>query len=534
MAHLFDKLETKLDKQLEKSKTSFKRSRKQAKEHFGQAKDLLSAGTVKTIKASDEKTWSNWARTINFEPKLIYHPNTLKDLKDIVRKAKKHGRKIRCAAEGRSWSTLSVTNDCLVLVSRMDKVVVSEHEIYGWVVTAEAGATVRQINETLRNHSPALAVHSMPVQDTFRAAGIVATGAHGSRTESRSVSDGVVSLQIVAANGELYEFSDEKDHFEMQAARVNLGLLGIIYKVTFRAQLMYNLRTIDFFPPIKTWLRPANIKELMYESDSIQIFYSPFNEGELHPENDKLWVKQWLRTHDAETPSDFETRDGPLLQDLSMNFGHKLYETFVKYPQVTPHLNNLLWRAALKPGDVVHKAPNAIHYQTEIDAIPYEELEFTFKADRDLRNVADEFNHVINRIYDYARVGKFPINLPLELRLLKCSNAFLASSYDEDPDTIYCFISIAAIKGTQDYLEFSIELARKWMEQYHAKPHWAKHWEYVPEIKPYLHSHLAERVKQFEKVRLKYDPQGMFFDNESLKEVFYGPPINILVKSQTF
>lgn len=56
----------------------------------------------------------------------------------------------------------------------------------------------------------------------------------------------------------------------------------------------------------------------------------------------------------------------------------------------------------------------------------------------------------------------------------------------------------------------------------HTRPHWAKSWEYVPNITQYLHEQLGERAKKFEAVRAKYDPNGIFFDNESLKQVIYG------------
>jgi FAD/FMN-containing dehydrogenase len=44
----------------------------------------------------------------------------------------------------------------------------------------------------------------------------------------------------------------------------------------------------------------------------------------------------------------------------------------------------------------------------------------------------------------------------------------------------------------------------------------------VPNITQYLHEQLGERAKKFEAVRAKYDPNGIFFDNESLKQVIYG------------
>lgn len=54
------------------------------------------------------------------------------------------------------------------------------------------------------------------------------------------------------------------------------------------------------------------------------------------------------------------------------------------------------------------------------------------------------------------------------------------------------------------------------------RPHWAKSWENVPGVKDYLHDLLKARIEKFDAVRKKYDPYDMFFDNESLRHIFYG------------
>ena len=56
---------------------------------------------------------------------------------------------------------------------------------------------------------------------------------------------------------------------------------------------------------------------------------------------------------------------------------------------------------------------------------------------------------------------------------------------------------------------------------YDIRPHWAKSWEDIPGIKEYLHNILQERIIKFENIRKKYDPNKIFFDNDSLRQVFY-------------
>jgi len=57
---------------------------------------------------------------------------------------------------------------------------------------------------------------------------------------------------------------------------------------------------------------------------------------------------------------------------------------------------------------------------------------------------------------------------------------------------------------------------------YEFRPHWAKSWEDIPNIKTYLNDKLKSKIQRFEVVRKKYDPTDMFFDNASLHQVFYG------------
>ncbi|CAG8515076.1 11816_t:CDS:2 [Ambispora gerdemannii] len=488
---------------------------------------------VEKGKEAHAKTWHNWAGNIVLEPELIFHPKSLNDLQEIVKKAKKHGKKIRCVSEGHSWSTLSVTKDYLVIVRDMHQIQVEKSEKYGWTITAEAGATIKQMDDKLRQHKPPLSFDSMTVLSSVRASGIVATGSHGAKCAGASISDQVVKLQIVTGDGELHVFSDENDPKEMSAARINLGLLGIMYKITWHVQPLFKLRMIDFQPPIKSWLYPATLKEFVEKSDSVEVFYWPFNESELDRNDDKLWVKQWLRTDDPITTSQAELGMERVCEDLETRFGDKLYQFIVKCPESTPYITNLLWKAGpvSKPQNVVIPAPDAIHYQSGIDNILCDDLEFTFKADKDFANVAEEFNHIVDSVYAYAKKGKFPMNLAAEMRILKASPSLLASGYDEDPNAIYCFIEVLAIRHTSGFEEFSAELATRWMKKYKARPHWAKAWEHVPGIKPYLREILGKRLETFESVRVKYDADKIFFDNKSLEEVFYGSPKSTFTES---
>ncbi|RUS27062.1 hypothetical protein BC938DRAFT_483761, partial [Jimgerdemannia flammicorona] len=166
--------------------------------------------------------WHNWAGNQTCTPAKTFYPRSVDELKKIVKQAADEGRGIRCVSEGHSWSSITNTNGYLVNVTQLNKVVVKSDKL-GWLVTAGSGATFSQVDETLKTHNPPLTLVSATVLDNVRVGGVVATGSHGAMTKSGTIPEQVVSMTIVAADGQEHEFSDELNPVEMSAARVNLG-----------------------------------------------------------------------------------------------------------------------------------------------------------------------------------------------------------------------------------------------------------------------------------------------------------------------
>ena len=65
-------------------------------------------------------------------------------------------------------------------------------------------------------------------------AGAIATGTHGSSIEHGSLSNQVLAVRAVLANGTLVEISEESHPFLLKAFRVNVGRLGVVTHVKMR------------------------------------------------------------------------------------------------------------------------------------------------------------------------------------------------------------------------------------------------------------------------------------------------------------
>ncbi|CAG8632465.1 4229_t:CDS:2 [Gigaspora margarita] len=468
-----------------------------------------------------EKEWHNWGGNQECTPAEIFRPVNLHDLKKIVKKAKEHNKKIRCAAAGHSWSSLSVTNGYLVIVTDLNAIEIQYNEkLKSWTVTTEAGVYFKDLDKKLRKHDPPLTLDAGTLLNTATTSGVVSTGSHGARCANSNIPEKVISFQIVTADGELREFSDEINPVEMNAARINFGLLGIIYKLTFIVEPMFNMIMKDSLPNISDYWKPENLKNDVLNNDSLEIFYWPFNTAGLNEKNDKLWVKTFKRTDLNVTESQIEVQLMSFFQNFEVEFGDHVYQHIVNFPESTPFITHLLFKAGVHESEKILQAPDAIHYQSGIDHIPCMDLEFAFKVNHDFSNVIDEVNYIVKRIYELAKDKKYPVNMTAEFRINKASKCLLAPTYDENPDTYYCLLEILSINGTQGFLDFSSELAERWMKKYNAQPHWGKMWEHVPGIIPYVRKHLGKRVNEFETIRAKYDPDELFFDNNTLKQLF--------------
>ncbi|CAG8625180.1 8680_t:CDS:2 [Cetraspora pellucida] len=496
---------------------------------------------IRSAKPIKNKTWENWNGEIYISPSAIFEPSTLEDLIDIVKLAKAKNKTIRCAAQGHTVSSLSVTKNYLVVVTNLKQITIQKHPKCGWTVTAEAGISLSELDNALRNHDPPLTLDSEAFLDIFRVSGVVAVGAHGSKTSSGIMSDQLCSMKIVTGSGEVYEFSEEISKSEFNAAKVNLGLLGIIYSLTFRAQLMYNLRVNDVYAPITEWFNPQTIKNLLDSSDGIEMNYYPFNgfnqsdPNPLDPNKDLVLVKNFVRTGESVsfTQQQIEKLRETQIQD-NIN-QKKLFKSLLQNPEATPNVSSTIWKSIMSNGNTsfVFQAPDTFHFIAGYEIVKNHLIEIGFKVDPDFSNVAAEFSHVIQTVttasysgislwdlYEFARKGKFPLNRVLVIRIIKSTKALLSNTFDNDPKTLYCHMDFDSVIGTPGWEEFMQLIAQRYFDKYKAKPHWGKQWEFIPNVKSYLSDVLSDQIKQFEKVRAKYDPDKIFFDNKSLQDIF--------------
>ncbi|KAF9310330.1 hypothetical protein BGZ91_007124, partial [Linnemannia elongata] len=353
--------------------------------------------------------------------------------------------------------------------------------------------------------------------------GIIAVGAHGAEINGRCLSDQLTEISIVDSTGTLQTFNADKDPIEFSAACVNLGLLGIIYKLTLKVVPMansryrafdYNLPYMELFDPLRKECG-HRLKRLTQENASIELFYFPFNHTGNCRCNDHVRIKTLNPTPQLPTTN-------PWFRELHHRMAnHVHYMRLFKIavvnllpyrPSWTPLVTRLSHR--LTPIlDCVQEIPDALHFLKNANLFPTQLVEFSMKCDDgdDFANVVRAWDQVTQMVYEAANErNEFPLSVAMEARFSKASRCIMSPMYDEDPEAVFFSVELISGKNKQGFLEFSEKIAKIWMDQYGGLPHWGKIWEDFEGAMTHVRSQMRSRLDTFDQVRRWYDPKGVF------------------------
>ncbi|EEF41912.1 probable L-gulonolactone oxidase 6 [Ricinus communis] len=181
----------------------------------------------------------------------VAYPTTEEELISVVANATKAKRKMKVATRYSHSIPKLVCPDGKdgLLISTKNLNHVLSIDVQSMTMTVESGVTLRQIIDEGANAG--LALPYAPYWWGLTIGGLLGTGAHGSTLWGigSSVHDYVVGLTIVSPGGPENGYAnvrilDEKNS-EFNAAKVSLGVLGVISKVTLKLQPLFK-RSITY------------------------------------------------------------------------------------------------------------------------------------------------------------------------------------------------------------------------------------------------------------------------------------------------
>lgn len=181
---------------------------------------------------------------INFGGNQICYPKNrivAKNEEQIVEVMKNTPGVIRAVGSSHSWSALVPTDDTLVATDLLSGLVghntkKMQAEVYG-------GTRLHTLGPLLA--SVGMAQENMPDMAYPSIAGAIATSVHGTGENYGSLSTQVAGLTLATPSGELLQLSKEQNPEIFNAAKVNLGALGIVTRINLQCEPSFELTEIS-------------------------------------------------------------------------------------------------------------------------------------------------------------------------------------------------------------------------------------------------------------------------------------------------
>jgi hypothetical protein len=133
------------------------------------------------------------------------------------------------------------------------------------------GANLRDIGEGL--FEAGLAMVDLGDVDYQTIAGAVSTGTHGTGVRFGNLSTQVVGVRLVTGSGAVLEISDQQHRELLPAARLSLGVLGIITRITLQLQPRFELERRSWCTPVDWTL--AHLTELQQQNRNMDFYWYP-------------------------------------------------------------------------------------------------------------------------------------------------------------------------------------------------------------------------------------------------------------------
>ncbi|WP_370617057.1 FAD-binding protein [Mumia qirimensis] len=173
----------------------------------------------------------NWAETHTYEAAALHRPTSMDELRRTVAAA----ARIRALGTRHAFHDLADSPGVLVSLDAMPAEVVVDPEAR--TATVGAGRRYGDIAPVL--HDAGWALAAMASLPHISVAGAIATGTHGSGDRIPTLSDAVVALELVGADGDVVTLREGDPDFA--GAVVSLGALGIVTRVTLRVEPAYEV-----------------------------------------------------------------------------------------------------------------------------------------------------------------------------------------------------------------------------------------------------------------------------------------------------
>jgi FAD-linked oxidoreductase len=378
--------------------------------------------------------WTNWARSHHCAPARHLRPGSRAELAEAVASA----GKVRVAGRGHSFTAAPLTDDTLVSLDRLDRVLDADPR--SGLVRVEAGMTLDRLSEALDGLG--LALPNLGDIAAQTVGGALATGTHGTGLLHPNLSAQVEAVELVLGGGEERKLT-AADGDLLRAARIGLGTLGAVAAVTLRCVPAFALHGID---------RPEPLEDVLADLQARAERHAHF--------------EFWTFPHSAvaltrtNTPTDAQPKPPPRLVEWvgEVLVDNGAFELFCRggrrFPAAIPVLNRVAAGAATRRERVdrsfrVFASPRLVRFTEMEYALPRERAEDAVRAVK-------------------AILERHPVSFPLELRFAAADDALLSPAHGRDS----AYLAVHAFRGMP--WEAPFREVEALLAGWDGRPHWGK------------------------------------------------------------
>jgi FAD/FMN-containing dehydrogenase len=185
--------------------------------------------------------WTNWSGLESAQPERVVEPCGVEEVRAEVRRAREAGETVKMVGTGHSFTSISAPEHTMLSPRSMTGIVAIDRN--AMTVTAAAGTRLKHLNAELERLG--LSLHNMGDVAEQTLAGAISTGTHGTGGIASGLAAQVVGLELVTGTGRLVRANARENFDIFEMARVGLGALGILTKITFAVEPLFLLEAVE-------------------------------------------------------------------------------------------------------------------------------------------------------------------------------------------------------------------------------------------------------------------------------------------------
>lgn len=433
--------------------------------------------------------WRNWSGAITAHPAHRAVPEDRAALRHVVLD---WPGPLRVAGAGHSFTPLCATDGTLIQLDRFEGI--RRHDPVHDRVTVGAGTRIHALGGPL--HERGLALINQGDIDRQALAGAVSTGTHGTGLTLGGFPSVVTAIDLMTADGTVISCDRDTDPDIFEAARLSLGVLGVLTDLTLQCRSVYKLRE-------RMWLMPAQecmaqLPHLARATRHFEFLWFPYASDVI--------CKSLDESTDAAPPPRGAT--GAVAEPDALESGDQtgrmLMEMGRAMPFFTPAVNRVITRMI---GVESAKAPSRVRWSHEAFPSPrglrFNEMEYAIPVDQG----ADCLEALISEI----RRKRINVCFPIEYRFVAADDVWLSPFYGRDS------VTISVHQYWKQSPKALFDLAEGVFRSFGGRPHWGK----MHTLDGKALTDLYPQFEKFNTVRAALDPKGRFL-NDHLRGIFEG------------